>query len=246
MPRCLLLLLAALALSAAEIPRHVATIPAERTDEGDGGHARTLADPARAGARIVFLGDSITEMWTAEDAGLPVWNRVWKPLQAVNLGVAGDRTEHVLWRLAHGAVDGLDPQVVVLLIGTNNAGQVHEPGGYRCTAAQQADGIRAIVAELQRRCPHAVVLLHAILPRGDDVDPVRPQNEAANALVRPLADGVRVRWIEFGSRFFSPGTTDVSLAWSPDQLHLNTRGYEVWAEVLLPAVRAILDPPARR
>jgi lysophospholipase L1-like esterase len=225
---------------AADPPRHVATTPVPRTDEAAERHAKTLADPARAGARIVFLGDSITEMWAADDAGRPVWERVWKPLKALNLGVAGDRTEHVLWRLAHGAVDGLDPRVVVLLIGTNNAGQVHEPGGYRCTAVEQADGIRAIVGEVQKRCPRAVILLHAILPRGDDVDPIRPQNEAANALVKPLADGKRVRWVEFGSRFFSPGTTDVSLAWSPDQLHLNTKAYEVWASVLQPLVTEAL------
>lgn len=241
MNRCLALLLAAAMLLTAEIPRHVATIPAERQDEdARARHAAILADPARAGARIVFLGDSITEMWSADDAGRPVWDAVWKPLQAVNLGVAGDRTEHVLWRIANGELDGMQPRVVALLIGTNNAGQAHEDPSYRCSAQQQADGTRAIIAAVQRRWPEAVILLHAILPRGDDVDPIRPQNEAANALLKPLADGRRIRWIEFGSRFFSPGTTDVNLGWCPDQLHLNTKAYRVWADVLLPEVRRAL------
>lgn len=241
MPRLLLAFIAAATLAAADLPRHIATIPTERQDEGARArHAATLADPARAGAQIVFLGDSITEMWGSDDAGKPVWEATWKQLKSLNLGVAGDRTEHVLWRIAHGALDGLQPRIVVLMIGTNNAGQAHEDPTYRCTAEQQADGTRAIVAEIRRRCPQAVILLHAILPRGDDVDPIRPQNEAANALLKPLADGTTVRWIEFGSRFFSPGTTDVNLGWCPDQLHLNTKAYQVWSEALLPHVRAVL------
>ena len=241
MHRCLILLLATVVLAAADIPLHVATIPTERTDEdGRARHAATLADPARAGAQVVFIGDSITEMWGSEDAGRAVWGAVWKPLKALNLGVAGDRTEHVLWRIGHGALDGLQPRVVALMIGTNNAGQAHKDPAYRCTAAQQADGTRAIVAEIRRRCPQAVILLHAILPRGDDVDPIRPQNEAANALLKPLADGRTVRWIEFGQRFFSPGTTDVNLGWCPDQLHLGPKAYRVWADVLLPPVQEAL------
>lgn len=241
MPRCLILLFAAGVLASADLPRHIATTPAERTDEeGRTRHAATLADPARAGAQVVFLGDSITEMWGSEDAGKPVWEATWKPLKALNLGVAGDRTEHVLWRIANGALDGVQPRVVAVLIGTNNAAQAHEDPAYRCTAGQQADGTRAIVAEIRRRCPQAVILLHAILPRGDDVDPIRPQNEAANALLKPLADGRTVRWIEFGQRFFSPGTTDVNLGWCPDQLHLGPKAYRVWADVLLPQVRDAL------
>lgn len=239
---CLLLTLLSTTLSAADLPRHVATTPTERQDEdARARHVTTLTDPARNGAQIVFLGDSIIEMWGSDDAGKPVWETTWKPLKALNLGIAGDRTEHVLWRITNGALDNLQPRFVVLMIGTNNAGQTQENPSYHCTAKQQAEGTHAIVNEIRQRCPQAVILLHAILPRGDDVDPIRPQNEAANALLKPLADGTMVRWVEFGSQFFSPGTTDVNLGWCPDQLHLNTKAYRVWSKILLQQIQGKLD-----
>jgi hypothetical protein len=70
MPRLLLAFIAAATLAAADLPRHVATIPVGRQDEdARARHAATLADPARNGAQIVFLGDSITEMWASDNAG---------------------------------------------------------------------------------------------------------------------------------------------------------------------------------
>ena len=74
----------------------------------------------KGGSEVVFIGDSITH-------GLE-GSEVWKtklavaPYNALNLGFSGDRTEHVLWRLDHGELDGYKAKVIVLLIGTNNTG----------------------------------------------------------------------------------------------------------------------------
>ncbi len=55
-------------------------------------------------------------------AALDIWNANFAPLGAVNLGLAGDRTQHLLWRLHNGELGALRPKVIVLMIGTNNIG----------------------------------------------------------------------------------------------------------------------------
>ncbi len=49
---------------------------------------------------LVFVGDSITDGWRG--GGKAIWQKDFAPLKALNLGIGGDRTEHVLWRLQNG------------------------------------------------------------------------------------------------------------------------------------------------
>jgi lysophospholipase L1-like esterase len=237
-----LILFCILGMDAVERPPSVATTPA-RHDEPDAiaRHEAILRLPGRATAPLVFLGDSITERWEAEDGGRVAWQRHWQPLGALDFGVSGDRTEHVLWRMAHGAFDGMAPKLVVLLIGTNNAGQQAEPGGYRCSPRQTADGILAIVDQLRSRCPASRILLLAILPRGEEeTDPIRQQTDAANALVKTSVDGRMVRFLDVGHCFMKPENTDVNIALMPDLLHPSPEGYQRWAEALAPVVAEML------
>lgn len=195
-------------------------------------------------APLVFLGDSITAGW--EGKGREVWEKYWAPLKAVNFGIGGDRTEHVLWRLEHGNFDGLKPKEIVLMIGTNNTGHQGRPqkeldgAVYQCTAQQTADGVKAIVSKLKEKCPGAKILLLAIFPRGETpADKYRQQNEGTNALIRKLADDKTVFFMDIGPKFLQPGGT-LSMEIMPDLLHPNTRGYEIWAEAIAPKVKELL------
>ena len=112
--------------------------------------------------RLLFVGDSTTAIWMREGPEpwanhRVVWNRWYGDRQAFDLGVNGDQTQNVLWRLDRGEVAGLQPRLVVLLIGTNNI-------GLRQTPAQTEIGVRAVVNELHARVPGAHVLLLGILP----------------------------------------------------------------------------------
>ena len=69
---------------------------------------------------LIFIGDSITQGW--EGAGKKVWEEFYGKRNAVNLGIGGDRTQHVLWRLENGNIEGIQPKLAVLMIGTNNSG----------------------------------------------------------------------------------------------------------------------------
>jgi lysophospholipase L1-like esterase len=200
---------------------------------------------ARKGeAQLVFLGDSITHGW--ENKGKTVWEQTWAPLKAANFGIGGDRTEHVLWRIDHGNFDGIKPKEIVLMIGTNNTGHQGRPqkeldgAVYQCSAVQTADGIKAILAKLQQKCPEAKILLLAIFPRGaDKEDKFRQQNEATNALVKAFADDKKVFFLDVGGKFLdADGTLPKSIM--PDQLHPNEKGYQIWSDAIEAKVKELL------
>ncbi len=106
-------------------------------------------------AQLLFIGDSITHGW--EGGGKEVWQKYYEKRHAINLGIGGDRTEHVLWRLDHGNLDGLHPKLAVLMIGTNNSGSN--------TSEEIADGVQAIVEKLRTKVPECKVLILDIFPR---------------------------------------------------------------------------------
>jgi len=195
-------------------------------------------------AQLVFLGDSITHGW--EGKGKAVWTKEWAPLKAANFGIGGDRTEHVLWRLENGNFDGLKPKAIVLMIGTNNTGHQGRPqkeldgAVYQCTAEQTAEGIKAILAQLRKKCPDAKILILGIFPRGADKnDKFRQQNEATNAIVKGFADGQKVFFLDVGAKFLEPDGT-LSKAIMPDLLHPNEKGYQIWSDAIKADVLALL------
>lgn len=222
--------------------QHSALVPAERLSE-DWWKQRFEAANARAkqgDIGLIFLGDSITQGW--ENEGKEVWAKYYEKRKADNLGFSGDRTQHVLWRLDHGNVDGLDkpaaegkaiPKLVVLMIGTNNS------NGSDNTAREIADGVQAIVAKLRAKLPQAKVLVLGIFPRGEKPNEQRAKNDEANKLVSAIADDKSVFYLDIGPAFLSKdGTIDKAIM--PDFLHLSPRGYALWAEAMDAKVSALL------
>jgi len=199
--------------------------------------ARDQAAAAGAGAaRVVWLGDSITEWWPR--VGEDSWSEHWQPRGSLNLGLGGDSTQHLLWRLRHGALDQLQPRVVVLAIGTNN---LHLSGHDDETIVA---GIEAVIGELRARLPAADIVVSAILPRGRrGSDPLRGRIRAINAaLEQRLADRDGITLVDAGSRMLGDdGSIDRAIM--RDYLHLTDAGYRRWAGALLPAVDAALARP---
>ena len=201
-------------------------------------HEELCRRSRQAGVKLIFLGDSITQGW--EGGGKDVWARYYAPRGAVNLGISGDRTQHVLWRLENGNLDGFPkdpsaaPKLAVVMIGTNNStGNDH-------TADEIAQGIVAIVQTLHEKMPEAKVLLLAIFPRGEQPDPQREKIAEANRLAsQRLADDKQVTYLDIGGRFLAPdGALPREIM--PDFLHLSPRGYEIWAEAIEAKVQELL------
>lgn len=186
-----------------------------------------INDRAKQGnVDLIFIGDSITQGW--EGNGKDVWARYYGGRNAMNAGIGGDRTQHVLWRLEHGNIDGISPKLAVVMIGTNNA----KPDEPKDTAA----GVTAIVRKLQEKLPQTKVLLLAIFPRGATPnDPLRLKNDEVNQIIKNLDDGSKVRYLDIGDKFLATDGT-LSREIMPDLLHLSGKGYEIWAESIEPEV----------
>lgn len=184
-------------------------------------HEEKLARIQQGNVDLVMIGDSITHGW--ETGGKAVWERYYGQRNAVNLGFSGDRTEHVIWRLQHGEVDGISPKLCVVMIGTNNTGHRQDP------PEDTALGIEYIVDELRKRLPDSNILLLAIFPRGATRDDdLRRLNDQINRRIAKLADGEHVYFLDISSVFLDDdGTLPRSIM--PDLLHPNGEGYKLWA-----------------
>jgi lysophospholipase L1-like esterase len=190
---------------------------------------------------VLFLGDSITDNWRRADKGLPVWEREYGQLKAVNFGISGDRTQHVLWRLRHGEAEGYQPKVVVLMIGTNNTGFDRDKVTARNTPAETIEGVTAVVGELRTRFPAAKILLQAIFPRGEPGELNRVQIAEINPAIAKLHDGTHVHFIDFGAKFLdADGRLPADIM--ADKLHPDLKGYEIWAEAIRQPLASLLRP----
>ncbi|MCF2948021.1 GDSL-type esterase/lipase family protein [Paraglaciecola aquimarina] len=181
---------------------------------------------------LVFLGDSITHAF--DNKGQKIWQQYYAPRNGLNIGFSGDRTENVLWRLDNGAIDGIDPKLVVLMIGTNNTGHRQDK------PADTALGIKHILTSLKTKLPNSKILLLAIFPRGASVeDPLRKINDDINAIIKNYHDGKRVHYLDINHVFLDE-KGNLSQSVMKDLLHPNQDQYKVWAQAIEPKVRALI------
>jgi lysophospholipase L1-like esterase len=186
---------------------------------------------------LVLIGDSITAGWqSGAPAGL--WAKHFPAYRTLNLGIAADKTENVLWRLGFpGTLDGYQPKLFVLMIGTNNTG--HRFGTE--TADNTAQGVRAILDTLAAKAPDAKILLLAIFPRGEAIK--RQRNDEVNRQIEKLADNQKVFWLDLSQHFLdSAGTLSKRLFKDekPFPIHLTAEGYEVWAKAMQPRIEELM------
>ena len=205
-----------------------ATEPAERPGAAMEMHEKFLERAKKGDIDLLFLGDSITQGWN--DNG--TWQRHYAPRQAANFGIGGDRTQHVLWRLDHGEVDGIEPKVIVLMIGTNNF--------HSNTPEEIAEGIRAIVQTLRVKLPASRILLLGIFPRGESPMPGRERIAAVNSRIARLDDGKSVTYLDVGPVFIQPDGK-IARDVMPDFLHLSEKGYRIWADAMEPTLWSLLE-----
>ncbi len=185
------------------------------------------AQKVKDSVNLIFDGDSITDGW--QSGGQQVWAEHYGKLGAFDFGISGDRTEHLLWRLSSGQVDGFKPKLVAIMIGTNNLGA-------RQSVEDTIAGVKAVVAEYRKRLPDSVILLQAIFPRGaKPEDPYRAKIKAVNQEIAKLADGDKVIYVDFGDKFLEPDGS-LSPKIMPDALHPNAAGYQIWAEAIQPII----------
>jgi beta-glucosidase len=185
---------------------------------------------------ILFLGDSITDLWNVENdgqgnpGGKRVFNKYFGDLKVANFGVSGDTTQGVLWGLQNGEGQGHKPKAVMLMIGTNNTGGSSGP--------EIAEGIGADVLELRKDFPDARIMLLAIFPRGaGPSDSNRRKCEEANKIIAKLDDQKHVFFTDINSKFLDEKGGLIGFR-PNDHLHPVEEGYEIWASSVAPTLKS--------
>jgi lysophospholipase L1-like esterase len=198
-------------------------------------HELFLARRTQGPIDLLFMGDSITEGWAGR--GKAVWQKYYAPLNVANFGISGDKTQHVLWRIENGELDGITPKVVVLLIGTNNIGYPQE---------DILAGDEKIVSEIHEKLPDTKLLILGIFPRGGDpADPtvaeMRNKIIFVNKGLATLDDGNKTRFLDFGAKFETPdGKITDQYMYDLVPLHPNGDGYQLWADSMNPLLFEML------
>ncbi len=191
-----------------------------------------------ADARVVFLGDSITQGLTgsadrvAREGGERAIDGAFGDVGALSLGISGDRTEHLLFRIEHGALRSIDPDLIVLQIGVNNVNAAKH------TARQTAEGIEAVVKRLREREPGAQVVICGPFPAGVEAgDPRRAVIDDVHERIAALGSRDRVTYLDLRPLFLQEdGRANDCLR--RDGVHITGAGERAWMDALLPVVEA--------
>lgn len=192
-------------------------------------HNRFVSDGKGKEPEVVFVGDSLVQLMHQ----FGIWRQLFSPLHSLNLGIGGDATQHVLWRLSNGELDSISPKVIVLWVGTNNHGH---------TAEQICGGIMAIVQVIKNKLPHAHTVVLGILPRGKNPNPLRLRNASVNKLVQEALSSLPyASFLDVDPGFVVNGC--ISHQDMYDYLHLTPKGYQAVCEPLHERIRALLDKP---
>lgn len=187
-------------------------------------HVRTVQ--ANAGpVDVLLVGDSITIQWGDS------WAKDFPNKKAINIGIGGDKTQNVLWRLDHGGVEGLQPKAIVLMIGHNNMFFTPETG-----IEAAAKGIGMCVKNLREKFPDAPLVIAKILPAHAPgirfYEDIKLTNAALDLL--KLEGDPKVRVLDLWTDFTNADGTIKQELFTPDHIHLSSAGYAVYAERLKP------------
>jgi lysophospholipase L1-like esterase len=175
--------------------------------------------------KIVFIGDSITEFW--EDQGISAWGELNTAYdnKITNLGISADKTQHVIWRLENGEFPfGIDPEYVVLLIGTNN---------YENTPESIAAAIGKIIRIINIRSPLSKIILVSLLPRVGHGSTYTISNNAVNAIIKGYDGYLGVTCLDIAPYYLNSDGTQNETLFVADKVHLESAGYYLWMAKLM-------------
>jgi len=171
--------------------------------------------------RLLFMGASIISGWKTTANAL--WTLLLEPRGALNIGIPGETSGQLLWRVQNGFLRGFSPDITVLQVGANDR---------ELPAEHVAENIGDIVRTCLAQMPTTRMILFGIFPTDRAGSPLRRKNDATNALLRAL-DAPRVCVVECGGMFLD-ASLEVVPELLPDGLHLSALAYERWSTVLLP------------
>jgi len=124
---------------------------------------RTILRRLTRDPELILIGHSIFHSLDNENRQ-EVWEEYLDQYRTVNMGISGDRTENVIWRLKKGSLQNISPKLAVILIGTNNTDGNHYLN--ISTPEELAGGIWKICEIIEEKLPDTEILIMGILPYG--------------------------------------------------------------------------------
>ena len=170
---------------------------------------------------------------------LAQWKTHFYGRNAANFGWGGDTTQNILspakrrarWCLAEG----------------DRAASRHKQSAWagpadKAKVDEVVTGIKAIIGVFQQHAPEAAIVLTGVFPRSQNMS-LKETIEQINTQLSKLDDGKKIRFLNINDKL---ADTEGKLleGMSSDGLHLEAKGYDVWAEALKPILTEIMGPPA--
>jgi lysophospholipase L1-like esterase/pimeloyl-ACP methyl ester carboxylesterase len=159
---------------------------------------------------LVILGDSLAQYWS---------EGLWKPRTVFNLGVAADKTQHVLWRMQAPELVRLKPKEVLIIVGTNNLAAGDTPAG-------MAAGIGAVMLKARELWPMARVLTFEVPPCGPGYSFNAAQREEVNVLLSRMGETINV------DQEITCGFAELCSNYHPDGIHFSDEGYKLLTRIV--------------
>ena len=184
---------------------------------------------------VLFVGDSITQNYDKPEYQA-IWQEHFVPFRALNLGYGMDTSGATHWRIGQGELNGLNPRVTVLLLGTNDTNFGRSP-------TQAVTGIARVIADLKAKLPQSRILLIGILPsaRSPEKTSADHQINATNAAL--YANNPRVTFLSLDHVFIKDGALnpDLYVETKPEgALHPNPKGQALMAAAIEPEITRLL------
>lgn len=165
---------------------------------------------------LVFIGDSLIQEWSDDKT----YKALEKTHSIINLGIGGDQTMNVIWRLENGEFPaGITARYAVVLIGTNNSimsGHEAEP---------IAAGIAKIITLINEKSPATKILLVSLLPRGPTHAGGSTRNDEVNAIIKDFDGHLNVTYLDMAPLFKNADGSQKTNLFKDDKLHLGSSGY---------------------
>ena len=190
-------------------------------------HEKFVAIAARSLSSVLLVGDSLVNGLARYHK---VWSKYFEPLRALDFGVCGDRTQHVLWRIENGEIP-LNLQVAFVHCGTNNL-DCDNPAEIR-------DGIASIVYTIQEKKPNANFIVSGLLPRDQEISSRRDKIKLVNQKLREWCRSGKVRNVHYlkpDKDWTEPDGRLVERYYFTDLIHLVEEGYEKFAKSIYEAI----------
>ncbi len=234
------IILTSLLMGCIEKTINPATIPTDMLYDSwwEGRHEKVLENN-KSNPEFILIGNSILNSLDNTNRQ-KVWNKYLAPYNTVNMGFSGDRTENVIWRLQNGEIDGINPKLALLLIGTNNTDGNHYLSITQPT--ELAEGIWEICNIIRKKLPDTQILLLGILPYGYTQNNRDNLNKETNRIISNFpAKDPKIHYRDISSIFLD-SELKVKKSLMPDYLHPNAEGHLLMFETLEDDIAELISP----